>query len=102
MVMKIHEHGKIAIAILAIILLANCINCYASYASDIHVNRVYTDKARYNPGDTVTISVDLSNTGIGDWSGTLNLLITHLETVVYSSSKTVSINSGQDITTTFS
>lgn len=102
MVMKIHEHGKIAIAILAIILLANCINCYASYASDIHVNRVYTDKARYNPGDTVTISVDLSNTGIGDWSGTLNLLITHLETVVYSSSKAVSINSGQDITTTFS
>ncbi|WP_069649068.1 glycoside hydrolase family 66 protein [Caloranaerobacter ferrireducens] len=62
-----------------------------AYATNSYVTKVYVDKARYNPSETATITVELSNSTESDWSGTLYLNIYHMETEVYSTSKNISI-----------
>ncbi|MCA9923299.1 MAG: hypothetical protein KC421_13050, partial [Anaerolineales bacterium] len=62
------------------------------------IERVYTDKARYNPGDTVTITVDIDNQTGSTWNSTLTLNIDHLDTQVYTD--TLSLNVANGITTT--
>ncbi len=68
------------------------------------IARVYTDKARYNPGATVTIKADLTNKTGASWTGTLNLTINKLETQVYtvnSSSTTLANNASTTVTFTW-
>jgi len=76
-----------------------------SYATtDPDVVKVYTDKARYNPQDSASITVNLDNTTSSSWTGTVYLTITHLESSVYTtnSSKTVDANSTGQVTFTWS
>ncbi len=70
-------------------------------ASGDLIQQVYTDKARYNPGDTVTITVKIKNNTGADWSGTLYLDIRRLETLVHSDSQSLSIAAGAITTKTF-
>ncbi|WP_214627705.1 glycoside hydrolase family 66 protein [Paenibacillus agaridevorans] len=65
------------------------------------IERVYTDKARYNPGDTVSISVQAKNGTGSSWSGAARLEIFHLENSVYTSSQSLSLTNGQSTTLTF-
>ncbi|MFL0249579.1 glycoside hydrolase family 66 protein [Clostridium neuense] len=64
------------------------------------VNRVYMDKSRYNPGDSASISIDVSNTMGSDWSGKLNIDIMSNESIVYSTSKTIALGNGASNTIT--
>lgn len=66
------------------------------------IARVYTDKARYNPSDPVTIYVEMENKTGANWSGPLTLVINHLETQVYTASQAISLNAGAKATQTFS
>lgn len=70
-------------------------------ASGDLIQRVYTDKARYSPGDTVTITVEIQNNTGADWSGTLHLDIWHLETKVHSDSQLLSVAAGATTTKAF-
>lgn len=72
---------------------------YASGSNGIE--RVYTDKARYNPSDTVTITVKAKNTTGSSWSGNVALEIFHLEDSVHTSSQSLSLTNGQSATVTF-
>ncbi|MFC5401310.1 glycoside hydrolase family 66 protein [Cohnella soli] len=65
------------------------------------VQRVYTDKARYSPGNTAVISVDLSNTTGSTWSGTVYLKVYQLETQVHTTSQAVTLSNNQKTTITF-
>jgi dextranase len=65
------------------------------------IQSVFTDKARYTPGSTATISVPMLNTTGSSWSGTLSLTITHLENTTYTASQPVTIAASQAITPTF-
>lgn len=73
----------------------------ASSASATFVSKAYTDKARYSPGDTVTIYTDLYNQTSSAWSGKLYLLIMHNESQVYTSSQNVSLSRGESKTVRF-
>jgi GH15 family glucan-1,4-alpha-glucosidase len=66
------------------------------------ITRVYSDKARYAPGATVTIKADLTNTTGASWSGTLGLAINRLETQVHTAtSGSISLGNGASTTVTF-
>lgn len=65
------------------------------------IKRVYTDKARYSPGDTATIKVELTNDSGSAFSGSVNLTIHHLETQVHSNSSSISLPNGNSTTVTF-
>ncbi len=65
------------------------------------IQRVYTDQARYNPGDTATITVEIDNQTGADWSGTLYLNIDHLETEVYTATQSLTVSNGVTTTKTF-
>lgn len=73
---------------------------YAASTGNL-IQRVYTDKARYNPGDLVTISADLINKTGSTWSGTLTLQINKLESQIYTASQSVTLANGDSITITF-
>lgn len=90
----------IIVPVLLIISVLNVISSpeAALAASDALIERVYTNKARYNPGDPVTITVAIDNQTGSTWNGTLSLNIYHLETDVYSTTK--SLNVGNNVTTT--
>lgn len=85
-----------------------CVSLFNVGAERVHaqglitISKVYTDKARYNPGDTAQITTDTLNTGDTSWSGTLYLQISYNETSVYSASQSITIPSGQDTTFNFS
>ena len=65
------------------------------------ISRVYVDKARYNPGNTATITVEcLNKTGVA-WSGNLALTITHNETTSYTASQAVTLNPNVPASYTF-
>ncbi len=70
-------------------------------ASGDLIQRVYTDKARYNPGDVATINVEIDNQTGASWNGSLYLYIDHLETEVYTASQSLSVSSGVTTTKTF-
>lgn len=59
------------------------------------VNRVYTDKARYNPGDTAIITAQITNTSGSSWSGNVSVTVNHLNAQVYTSTQAVTIPAGQ-------
>ena len=60
------------------------------------LTELYTDKARYNPGDTAVISAELFNSSGSPVSGTLRLRISHLfgEVAVIDSNVTVGAGAG--------
>lgn len=60
-------------------------------AGTYSIQKVYIDKARYNPGDTVNIVVVIANTTSQSVTTTLNFKITHLETTTYSTSTSLTI-----------
>nr|P70873.1 RecName: Full=Cycloisomaltooligosaccharide glucanotransferase; Short=CITase; Flags: Precursor [Niallia circulans]BAA13595.1 CITase (cycloisomaltooligosaccharide glucanotransferase) precursor [Niallia circulans] len=66
------------------------------------IERVYTDKARYEPGELVTVTAQINNSGGTNWSGDVTMTIFHLENAVYSSVQHASIASGQTTDVTFS
>ena len=66
------------------------------------ISRVYTDKARYDPGDNVTITVECLNTTGADWSGTLYLDIYYLENLIHSDNQPLNLVASGSITKTFS
>ena len=73
----------------------------AATTSGLILQQVYTDKARYNPGNTVTITVSEKNNTGSSWTGSIALSITHLESSVYTSSQNVTLANGATGTTTF-
>ncbi len=66
-----------------------------------YIAKVSVDKARYAPGNTVTITANLQNTTSTNWSGTVYLSIYHHETLTYSTSKTASVSQNSTGTTSF-
>ncbi len=89
----------VMVCLLAVLTIRTTVSVLAA-PGDL-IQRVYTDKARYDPGDTVTITVEIKNNTGADWSGTLYLDIRHLETTVYSASQSLSVASGVTTTKTF-
>lgn len=65
------------------------------------IQRVYTDKARYNPGDSATITVEIKNNTGATWNGTLFLDVRYLEAIVHSASQSLNIGAGATTTKTF-
>jgi GH15 family glucan-1,4-alpha-glucosidase len=66
------------------------------------ITRVYTDKARYSPGNTVTITAVLTNTTGATWNSTLALQINRLETSVHTAnSATINLANGASTTVNF-
>ncbi|GKU76495.1 glycoside hydrolase family 66 protein [Paenibacillus sp. L3-i20] len=65
------------------------------------VKRVYTGKARYNPGTSATIKVELKNDTGTTFSGNVNLTIHHLETQVYATSTPINLPNGSSTTVNF-
>lgn len=93
--------SKIAIFLLCIVFIGayTKVDTKAEGTGNI-INRVYMDKSRYNPGDSALISIDVSNTMGSDWSGNLNIDIMHNESIVYSTSKAVTLTNGASNTIT--
>lgn len=67
-----------------------------------NVESVYTDKSRYHPGASVTITSVIHNDTGANWSGSVDLTIYHLETQVYTDSQNVTVNAGQSLEVDFS
>lgn len=70
-------------------------------ASSHGVERVYTDKARYSPGNTVTITATITNNSGSSWSGDVALDIYHLETNIHATTQASTINNGVTTDVTF-
>ena len=77
------------------------------YGQDFHVRvntlirDVYTDKARYSPGDTAQIFVNLVNANSGSASGQIRVTINRLFASVTNFTASVSLGSGSSTTPTF-
>src|SRR5687768_5738557 len=65
------------------------------------IQRVYTDKARYSPNVSATVTVEIKNNTGATWNGTLYLDIRHLETITYSTSQSLNVAAGATTTKTF-
>ncbi|HEY3229136.1 MAG TPA: glycoside hydrolase family 66 protein, partial [Roseiflexaceae bacterium] len=65
------------------------------------ISRVYVDKARYNPGNTATITVECLNKTGSTWSGTFSLTITHLDATTYTANQAVTLNPNVPTNVTF-
>lgn len=92
--------GTVIVACLLIVVAAHTTLSVLAAPGDL-IQRVYTDRAQYNPGDTVTVTVEIKNNTGADWSGTLYLDIHSLETTVYSTSQPLSVAAGATTTKTF-
>lgn len=76
-------------------------SAYAATTGQL-ITRVYTDKARYSPGNTVVITAVLTNTTGASWTGTLALKIERLETSVHTAtSSSITLANGASTTRTF-
>lgn len=96
-------YKKIMVVILVIVLNGFLLPEVALGSTNPDVVRVFTDKARYNPNDTATITVELDNkTGIS-WSGNVFLTVYHLETSVYNTivSKNLDANTTGEVSFTY-
>lgn len=65
-------------ALRAVLLAAVCIVFAVSPSAPVAasgdlIQRVYTDKARYNPCDSATVTVEIKNNTGATWNGTLFL-----------------------------
>lgn len=56
---------------------------------------VYTDKARYNPKDSVNITIELDNKLNGNYSGKLNVYYKHLNKIIDTKEMKVEIKKGE-------
>ncbi len=89
------------IAVIALITLSSMVpgsGTTVVAASGDLIDRVYTDEARYDPGDVATVTVEIDNQTGSSWNGTLYLNIDHLETAVYTATQSLNVSSG--VTTT--
>lgn len=101
---KIHTGMKLAsmAIVICLVFLLSSFSFVNVKASDTgYVTHVSVNMARYNPGDTVTITAELKNNNDSAWSGTVYLGIYYNETPQYSSSQTASLSSGEDKSITF-
>ncbi|WP_052702944.1 glycoside hydrolase family 66 protein [Paenibacillus beijingensis] len=87
--------------LVSLLLLSGVVPLPAKAAASGMIKRVYTDKARYNPGSSAVIKVDMKNDSGSAYNGSVNLTIHHLETQVYQTSQTVSLSAGASTTVTF-
>lgn len=71
-----------------------------AYANGM-IKRIYTDKGRYNPGDTAIIQVEMTNQTGSAFNGKVNLAIKHLEMQVYAANQTVNLPNGSSTTVVF-
>jgi len=65
------------------------------------VIQVYPDKARYNPGDTATFAVELTNGPTSPFKGTLSLSVSRLGHLVFIAKQTVTLGPSATATPTF-
>src|SRR5690348_6212367 len=65
------------------------------------VKRVYTDKARYNTGNTVTVSAELTNDTGSSYSNNITITIYQGETQKYTTSTAVTLANGSSTTVNF-
>jgi len=86
----------VSIALLVLLLPAVSLGAAGDLIQD-----VYVDRGRYDPGSTVTITVELKNNTGAPWSGSLDLKIKHLETTVYTDTQSLSLAVGESTTKTF-
>lgn len=70
-------------------------------STEPEVVKVYTDKSRYNPSSTATITVELDNQDTSSWSGNVYLEVNYLETTVYTTSASETIAAESTDTVTF-
>ncbi len=73
----------------------------ANAATSGIVKRVYTDKARYNTGNTVTVSAELTNDTGTSYSNNITITIYQGETQKYTTSTSVSLANGSSTTVNF-
>lgn len=100
--MKKQRRTVLTFPLLAVLLVASMLPAglggHSHAAASGGVKRVYTDKARYNPGDTAAISAELKNTTGSSWTGTVTVRIYHLATQVHSASQSVTLTNNQSTT----
>lgn len=86
---------------LVFVILPFGLPVHEAYATGDGVERVYTNKSRYSPSDSVTITARITNNTGSTWNGNVSLNIYHLETSVYSTSQAKTINNGASTDVTF-
>jgi uncharacterized protein YegP (UPF0339 family) len=81
-----------AVSVILVVFLCLAISPITALATTgCSIQKVYTDKARYNPGNTVTITVAIQNSTSQAIGATLNLNITHLGTTTYTNTQSVTV-----------
>lgn len=85
-------------ALLLMIVLALLLPSAALAVGDYEIVDVYTDQASYSTTDTVSISVDISNTTASSVSRTVTIKIYHLESLETTISNSVTL-AANDVTT---
>ncbi|KQR95804.1 MAG: carbohydrate-binding protein [Microbacterium ginsengisoli] len=88
--------GRILLAasLAAVVTAATVLTGSAAYASGgtPSLTRAYVGQARYNPGDSVTVTAVVAETsGAGSWSGTVGFTVSHLGATVATGSTTVTV-----------
>ncbi|WP_082053509.1 glycoside hydrolase family 66 protein [Gordoniibacillus kamchatkensis] len=96
---RLMRSGLLALALLLLVCPALPVPAKAA-ASGI-IKRVYTDMARYNPGATATISVEMTNDSGSAFNGSVNMTITHLDSTAYQTSQNVSLAAGSSTVVSF-
>lgn len=83
----------VSMLVLLCMLCANIVfSPMATYGSNgCVIQKVYTDKAMYNPGDTVTITVAINNPGATSVTTALNTNIYQLESSMWTNSTNVTV-----------
>lgn len=90
--------------LISLLLLSGLVSFQAkdanAYASGM-IKRIYTDKARYNPGSTAVIKVEMTNNSGSAYNGNVNLTIKQLADTVYTTSQAINLANGGSTTVTF-
>lgn len=94
-------HCKILTLLIVCLTIGIVSSLMASAASSGIVKRVYTDKARYNTGNTVTIKVNLTNDTGAVFNSGVSITIYYNETQQYTSSQTINLANGDSTTLTY-
>lgn len=95
---------SIGLSVIAVLLLLLGLSLAAQPSlagSNDLIQHVYTDKAHYSPDDTVTVTVEIENNTGSQWSGTLSLDISHLESSEHTDSQSLTVSAGASTTKTF-
>ncbi|MEQ6390596.1 glycoside hydrolase family 66 protein [Bacillaceae bacterium S4-13-58] len=70
-------------------------------AENISIQDVYTDKSRYEPGETVTITIEITNGTSTAYSGDVSLHITHLDSEAHSDQQSITTQAGETLQVDF-